>query len=203
MRVWASAEVLSDREMKAIDVTARRILAEIGVKVEHERVRGKLKEVGGVEGDDEKMFFPQDVLTAFLEGIERFDWEKDEVYDPRLGFGAGAYPQRWHDPDEDAIKLQTIESVSKLTRLADRLENISSIGAMGVPSDVPSLLAPLYMRLIAWRDAAHTAAARAVCHRNGGSDGRAPRRRRERLHEGGRVHDKPAAVCPRSMPTVP
>lgn len=156
MRVWASAEVLSEREIKAIDATARQILSEVGVKVEHERVRDKLKELGGVERDSERMLFPQDTLAEFLEGVERHDWTKEEVHDPQLGFGAGAYPQRWHDPDEDAVKLQTLDSVSKLTRLADRLENITSIGAMGVPSDVPNILAPLYMKLIAWRDAART-----------------------------------------------
>ncbi len=152
MKVWASAEVLSEREMKAIDSVARRVLAEVGVKVEHERVRERLLSVGGVEGEDERVRFPQDALTKYLESVERFDWEKGEYCEPEIGFGAGAYPRTWHDPDEEAFKPQTLSSVSDLTRLADRLENITGIGAMGVPTDVPGELSSLYMKLIAWRD---------------------------------------------------
>ncbi len=63
----------------------------------------------------------------------------------------GGYPLRWVDPRDGDVKPQTLSANIDLMRLSDFIPHIEAIGTVGVPSDIPPLLQPFFMRLVNWR----------------------------------------------------
>ncbi|MCC6956800.1 MAG: trimethylamine methyltransferase family protein, partial [Anaerolineales bacterium] len=149
MKVLGAAEVLTPFEMEQIIETAMRILAEVGVQIPNPRVLSVFAEHGAqVDFDQQMVFFPQKWIEAFLAA----SIPEPPPVASRLEFWAGAYPQYYRDPHTHKVGPHTFKTVVEMTRLADRLKNIDFIyDSMGVPSDVPDALAPLYMRLILWK----------------------------------------------------
>lgn len=159
-----TASLLSKREITLIFDNAVRILSDVGVVVENKRLLEILASCGAkVDFSNERVWFPQkftekliaDSQSEFdeIEGLEvscLFPYGKRKSYANGLEVTAGTYPQFYLSP-EGKISPHTLETVSKITSLADKLENIDRLGAMGIPSDVPPQLGPLYMRLIAWK----------------------------------------------------
>jgi len=149
MKVIGTAEVLTQSEIEQISATAIRIVSEIGVRFPNERVQALLADHGAqVNIGTQMVFFPKKVIEQFL--IESLP--EPQRADNDLHFITGAYPQFYHDPYSRKVQLHTWKTVAEMTHLADSLKNIDVVyDSMGVPSDVPDELAPLYMRLIMWK----------------------------------------------------
>ncbi len=149
MKVMGTADVLTDGEVRLIVDTTLRILAEVGVKIPNARMLAVLADYGAaVDPDRQRVTFPPRLMDRFIAETQR----SGEAPGPPLTFHAGAYPQYYADPLTGQVREHTLQSVADMTRLADSLENVTSLyDGMGVPSDVTSPLAPLYMRLLSWK----------------------------------------------------
>ncbi|HOL67273.1 MAG TPA: trimethylamine methyltransferase family protein [bacterium] len=163
MLPW-SAQVLTPEEEEKILASTVRLLSEVGVVVENEILvellvahGAKLTRAGG------PVTFPESFVEELLaiseseydraEGLESsclFPWGERRQACHGLEVTAGTYPQYYLDLN-GKIRPHTLETVAEMTLLADSLENIDRLGTMGVPSDVPGCLGPLYMRLLAWK----------------------------------------------------
>ncbi|MBU4366074.1 MAG: trimethylamine methyltransferase family protein [Kiritimatiellae bacterium] len=165
MQTAGSVNILTDGEIDRIAEDAMRVLGEIGVLVENDVLIELLRDFGATVSSDRRVRFSRGILDGFLQGAAA---EYDEVdglevsctlpYGRRAAYAngvectAGTYPQMYMALD-GSIRPHTLQTVSDMTRLADHCPNFDRLGAMGVPSDVPGILSPLYMRLIAWRHA--------------------------------------------------
>ena len=90
-------------------------------------------------------------MRDYLESQRRTAGLEPTKHEFHAGGGIGCYPTRYVDPHTREIQLHTARTVADTTRLADAIPNIEGIGSCGVPSDVPPLLQPLWMRFISWR----------------------------------------------------
>ena len=149
MNTNGTAEVLSKSEIELIISQALRILAEVGVRLPNLRMISILADHGArIDRDQQMAFFPSTLIERFFAETERVNLEEP----PALAFTAGAYPQYFHDPETGRVQPHTLETVIHMTRLADALDDITIVyDGMGVPSDIPEILAPLYMRLVVWK----------------------------------------------------
>ncbi|HEY3396026.1 MAG TPA: trimethylamine methyltransferase family protein [Armatimonadota bacterium] len=166
MQTWNSATVMTPAEVDLIHHQALQILAEIGVYVGHPLLRELLGDLGAeVDPASATVRFPRVWTENFLaEATDEFDdddslevsctlpWGKRCGYAGGIEATAGTYPQYLLDFD-GTFRPHTLATAADLTRLADALPHIDRLGVMGSPADVPPLLGPLYMRLIAWRHA--------------------------------------------------
>jgi trimethylamine--corrinoid protein Co-methyltransferase len=148
MKVFGTAEVLTTQEIELIKAQALKILAEIGFKIPNDKILSLLQEHGAqVDLDKGMAYFPQPL-------IEQMIAESEPVPEPdnRLSIQTGAYPQYYADPYTNQVREHTEKTVIEMTHLADQLKNVHIVyGGMGVTSDLPSRLTPLYMRLFMWK----------------------------------------------------
>jgi len=168
MQTWNTAEVFSPNEVNLLHDQALALLAEVGVHVGHRRLLELLGDFGAqVDLEAQVVRFPRSWMEQFLsEGSDGYDDDDSLVVSCTLPYGkrreyaggmettAGTYPQYLLDL-EGRFRRHTLATAADMTRLADALPHIDRLGVMGSPADVPPLLGPLYMRLIAWKHAAN------------------------------------------------
>ena len=149
MHICGSADILSRDEIERILQQALRILAEIGIRLPNAQMQAVLADYGArVDAARELVFFPTAMLEQFFSATQAFERDAQAA----LSFSAGAYPQYYAEPKTGCVQLHTLRTVIEMTRLTDQLSHITNLyDSMGVPSDVPDLLSPLYMRLLVWK----------------------------------------------------
>ncbi|MHB9026718.1 MAG: trimethylamine methyltransferase family protein [Armatimonadota bacterium] len=166
MRTWNCAEVLTPAEVDALHAQALAILDEIGVYTPHPVLQRQLEEVGArVDRAADAVHFPRAWTERFIaDSREEYDDDDSLEVSCTLPYGkrrdyaggiettAGTYPQYYLGMD-NVYRPHTLATAAEATRLADALPHIDRLGVMGSPSDVPSTVDPLYMRLIAWKHA--------------------------------------------------
>lgn len=164
MEICKRLDILSRDELDSIYGNAVRILSEVGVVVENKKLLELLASKGAsVNQKEEKVKFPEKLVEKLIsesnkeyddiEGLETsclLPYGKRKEYANGIEVTAGTYPQYYLTLEGEVVP-HTLETVADITRLADNLKNIDRLGAMGVPSDIPQILGPLYMRLIAWK----------------------------------------------------
>ena len=156
-------DFLTEQEITAIVDYALRILDEVGMRIENTRMCERLAEAGAAwdpsaslrAGNRFGVRFPRKLIEAHIETERSEEPPDDQFY---CEGGISSYPLRWLDPVDLEVKFQTVQSVIDLTRLCDFLPNVHGIGSVGVPSDIPPLLRPFWMRFIDWRYAEQTLA---------------------------------------------
>jgi trimethylamine--corrinoid protein Co-methyltransferase len=166
MKTWNSAEVMTPAEVAKIHNQALKILSEIGVYVANDELLD-IFAANGAEIDKTKQVakFPVAWMEKFIsESSEEFDdddtmetsclfpWKKRSTYSGGIEATAGTYPVFYLNLEGEYVP-HTTKTMSDMARLADALPNITRIGVTGVPSDVPTELDTLYMRLVAWKNA--------------------------------------------------
>lgn len=156
MRVLGTTDVFTESEIELIIAQAMRIMAEIGVRIPNERVLAMLAEHGArVNLETGMAYFPRERMEHFIQESERaplISPRTPSEKETQLFFEAGAYPQYYADPRSQTVQEHTQKTIIEMTHLVDNLKNITGIyGGMGVASDVPNRLVPLYMRLTLWK----------------------------------------------------
>ena len=149
MKVSGSFSGLSSNECQAIHDAVLYILGEIGVKVENQQILKRLSDIGArVDYQTEIAFFPKGLIELTISKLKKFHNQNNET---EIFFNAGGNSIRWLDPLNGSITYHTLRSNADYTRLADALENISSMNCMGFPSDVPPQTQPFYIKLHSWK----------------------------------------------------
>ena len=159
MRIAARRlECLTEPEIRAIVDYALRILDQVGMEIEHPVMCKHLAEHGADWGGRSRVHFPRRLMEDYLEREKRPPQPSPTAKVLPFEGTIGGYPLRWRDPADGKVKPHTVGSIIDMTRLADWLPNVTAIGSVGVPSDVPALLRPFRMRFIDWRYAERTLA---------------------------------------------
>ena len=161
-----ASTVLSDESVARIIEAGREILSNTGCRVENGALLSLLAEHGAIiDKAEQRARFGRKMIDALLKGSsDSYDavdgveashllpWGDRASYSHGVECTAGGYPTGCLYPDGE-VKPHTLASTAEMTRLADALEHIDRIGAMGVPSDVRAEVSPLYQRLVAWKNA--------------------------------------------------
>lgn len=146
MNIWGSVNVLSKKELNYIEETMFRTCSEVGFKVEYSKIRSRLLEFG-TKGKGDKVFFSTDWAEEFIKISKRPNFKSGD-----FDCCAGSYPQFYLPPGRVKPVLHNLNTMEKMVRLADWLNNVDIIySSMGIPSDVSVEIAELYQRLIRWK----------------------------------------------------
>jgi trimethylamine--corrinoid protein Co-methyltransferase len=156
MKIIGTTDVFTPSEIDLIIAHTLRILEEVGCRIPNQKGLGILAEHGvQVDLEKEMAYFPPSLIEDFLAETEPapvVSARTPSGEETRLHFEAGAYPQYYADPRTDKIQEHTQQTIIEMTHLVDKLDNITGIYCgMGVPSDVPPRLVPLYQRLSMWK----------------------------------------------------
>jgi trimethylamine--corrinoid protein Co-methyltransferase len=147
MRIWGSANVLTAEEITLIERTALRILEEIGVLIPNETMVGRFAEVGArVDRVRRRVHFPAAMVRDFVAAAEPVSWDE-----PHISAYSGAYSRNYIPSGETKARPSTLASIVEGLVVADHLDTVDGSGCPGVPTEVPAILAPLFMRLLCWR----------------------------------------------------
>jgi trimethylamine--corrinoid protein Co-methyltransferase len=143
--------LLKQQQIEEIHRNALRVLAEVGVQVEHEGLRHRLASVGGeIDPSTERARFPVDLT-------ERRIWEAPKTpvsFDtPRIGLGCGVYQCMYLDPFTDEPRPFDEPLLAQYFGLAEHL-SLDGWGVLGlpfIPEDIPAYCLPLAEKLYAWK----------------------------------------------------
>ena len=142
--------ILSEGEIKAIYKTALKILNEVGVIIDSDKILEVLAASGAkVDKTKSKAFFSENYTEKFM--AESVPHEPVIAVDVKATGGVGGYALNYLNPENHKIERNTLESTKKLIILADKLSNVSNIGLLAIPSDIDPILTPLYGRFLLWR----------------------------------------------------
>ena len=141
MKVHGSASILSREERTRIHGAVVRILGEIGVRVEHERLQQALADAGARVSSER-------VVTLSEGAVDSLVAESRIAEHPgALRFNAGGYPRRYLNPDTGEAVPHTMQTCRDYIRLADQLDQIDTLNCVGYPSDVAPAAMRLYEKL--------------------------------------------------------
>ncbi len=147
MKIWGSANILSEKEIESIEYRASHILSNIGFRVDHKEIRKLLKESGALEKEN-ILFFPDKIIDEFLYTSTRIDYD----FSTEFECSAGAYPQFFLPAGKKTPVLYCIEDMEKMIRLADFLDNIDIVySGLGIPEDINIRSFELYQKLLRWK----------------------------------------------------
>ena len=156
MNIIGTTDVFTPAEIDLIIDNALRIMEEVGCRMPNEKCLTIMAEHGvQVDFNNTMAYFSRPLMEQFIS-----DSEPAPIVSARtpsseknhLHFEAGAYPQYYADPYSGKIQEHTQQTIIEMTHLVDKLDNVTGIYCgMGVPSDVPARLAPLYERLTMWK----------------------------------------------------
>ncbi|UCF91124.1 MAG: trimethylamine methyltransferase family protein [Desulfobacterales bacterium] len=135
--------VLDEEDARRIHRAALQILAEVGMDIQDEDTRKRLKDLGCREGDDGYLRFDEDLVQQALLTVA----PRVVLYDrngqaaiatddgvPRFGPGIGCvnildYKSGQHRPCR-------LADISQTARLCEQLSHIDLVGSLGNPSDI-------------------------------------------------------------------
>jgi len=144
--------MLTRAQVETIHRNALRVLAELGVRVEHEGVRLRLAAVGGrADAASEVVRFPaSDVERLIAEARKAPRPERP----PAVGIHVGVYGSQYLDPESDALRPFDENLLAGYFGLAHHLGAHDGVGLLGlpfVPEGIPAPYMPLSEKLFAWK----------------------------------------------------
>lgn len=144
------ADTLSLSEKEVLHRNILRILAEIGLQVEHDGLLSRFGDAGWpVDRPQHRVRFPVARVESFLDSLPKLDWSTRA---PRLVVRGDTFSASFYvDPANGGIRDWTPELFERYFGFIRRLPGISSYYLMGCPWTVPSAHEPIHERLNAWR----------------------------------------------------
>jgi trimethylamine--corrinoid protein Co-methyltransferase len=137
--------LLTESDLRSIHEASIRVLAETGVLVHHDVVLQCLEEHGATVNRQRSVaMLPEEVVKWSLEkaGKQYVLYGRDPARVARFGFGdlnlistPGQYI--WIDAETRRRRPATLDDVRNAIRLGDALANITIVGSMGQPKDIP------------------------------------------------------------------
>ena len=141
--------LMSTAEVETIHRSALRILDEVGMEIQNERLLRVMADFGlRVDFTAQRVRFPPALVERFLAEADRYDWENAV---PRVGGSAGVYHGLYHDPQTGQLLPWTEERLAFYFALARQLNHLSGASMLGCRLPVPPPLEPLYERYYCWK----------------------------------------------------
>jgi trimethylamine--corrinoid protein Co-methyltransferase len=134
---------LSEDALDRIEVTAWRLLSEVGIRIDHGVAREMLHGQGcQIEGG--RVFVPESVVRQALEGLrphtEVLNRDGSRAFrlgDGHIRFHNGGGPPFVYDLETGKRRPALLKDVADITRLLDALPNVDVIVPLFGPQDVP------------------------------------------------------------------
>ena len=143
--------LLTEEQIQQVHGYALRILAETGVRVDSDSIRGLLRRKWGIHADDRLVRIPAEVTEAALgsapKRIDIYDRRGNPAFqlgEDRLRFGVGVTALYYQEPVHDRLELFTRRHMQDMVRLGSRLPLYDVISTVGIVRDVPEELSDFY-----------------------------------------------------------
>jgi len=143
---------LSVAQVELIHRNALRVLAEIGVRVEHASVREQLAAIGGERHE------PAETVRFGPALVERLigDANKQPMSEgqPQISLTCGLYQSLYHDPQTNRLVEFDEHQMAMYIALANSLPECGGASLLGIPfvaDGIPMELNPLAEKLYAWK----------------------------------------------------
>jgi len=144
MRIRAPIRVFDEHEEQLIHCTMLRIMDEVGLIVESQKILERLADIGGrIDPAAMRITFPPDSIEAFIAESEKFDWEASSA---SVNGGAGIFAGYYLNPDTDRYEPWTVQTMLRYLKVAYYLEHISGRISYAFPIDdvPPEALVPFF-----------------------------------------------------------
>ena len=143
---------LTVEQVETIHRNALRVLAEIGVRVEHATLRERLAELGGRRDEQaQRVRFPAAVVERLIDDAPKHPMWEDQTH---IALSCGIGQCLYHDPETDRLIEFDERRVALYMALARSLPALGGAGMLGIPFDDPDIprdLHPLAEKLYAWK----------------------------------------------------
>jgi len=150
---FSRPELIPPDQAARVHELAKRILQEIGLKVQHPGALEGLR-VEGFRVDGNRVFFEPQTVETYVEDMRQ--WIRAQVDpgaapdDGQLTLNVSTYSLYVHDIDRDQVVPYTTESLIQMTKLIDTLADDRVRGTSpGIPMDEPPDLQPIAQYRIA------------------------------------------------------
>ncbi|UCC68917.1 MAG: trimethylamine methyltransferase family protein [Armatimonadota bacterium] len=138
-------KVLEDAQIAKLHDASLRILKEVGVQVPHADIRSRFREAGAsVDDDSDLVRIPQALVEHSLEqaGKSFTIYGRDRQRQAVFGKGQRNYNSisgeaLWIDDDTGERRYATLADVATAARLGDGLPDLTIVGAMSDPHELP------------------------------------------------------------------
>jgi trimethylamine--corrinoid protein Co-methyltransferase len=140
--------LLSPEDIRSIHETSLQTLSTVGVRVPHASVIERLKEAGAVvDLASRRVRFPEEFVLAAVERAARKYVLHGRQGERTARFGYGdlnliSSPGQfaWFDHSTRERRESSLHDTRQAIKVGDALQNITVVGAMTVPSDVPAAI---------------------------------------------------------------
>jgi trimethylamine---corrinoid protein Co-methyltransferase len=137
--------LLSKSAIKLIHETSLRILKEVGFTVHHVEVLKRLSDAGArIDLASKRVWIHESLVSTALDiAPKKYTlYGRDVTREARFGQGdmnmiSSPGQFSWFDKDSGSRCNPTLKDVQTAARVGDALPNVTIVGALGVPSDVP------------------------------------------------------------------
>jgi len=147
---------LSVAQVELLHRNALRVLAEIGVRVEHTKVREMLAAIGGQRDESaETVRFAPALVERLIEDANKQPMPEGA---PQIGLTCGLYRSLYHDPESNRLVEFDEHHTAMYVALARSLPECGGASMLGIPfaaDGIPRGLHPLAEKLYAWKYGAH------------------------------------------------
>lgn len=137
--------VLSDKEIQAIHDATLSILRDTGIIIHHDEVLKLLDEAGAQVNHQTRIVrLSEKIIMDCIEGAGKryILYGRDHNLSARLGYGDPVLMSSpgqfgWVDDATGQLRRATVQNTRDAIRLGDALKNITIVGAMAQPAEVP------------------------------------------------------------------
>ena len=139
---------LSNEEIHQIDQASRRVLAEVGIRLEDEAFITRLKEKGCTH-ENGKVQIPSGLIDAALKDLPRAvtligrNGEVLEIGTGKIVTHTGGSIPYINDLETGKKRNASLADLEDMIRLMNYLENLSMVGAVVQPQDVPAAISEI------------------------------------------------------------
>jgi trimethylamine--corrinoid protein Co-methyltransferase len=142
-------DLMTPAEIDLVHQGALRILREMGMEIQNDRLLQLCAEAGlVVDFTNQRARFPTRLVESFIAESDHVDWTEVK---PHVSASAGVYHSLFHDPRTGALLPWTEESMAFYFRLARQLPHVGVASMLGSRMAVPAPLEPLYERYFCWK----------------------------------------------------
>ena len=158
---------LSDQDIHHIDQASRRVLAETGILMEDEAFIARLKDRGCTHKNG-KVQIPSHLVDAALEALPKSvtllgrNGETLEIGTGKTATHTGGSIPYVNDLETGQKREATLGDLENLVRLMNHLENLSMVGAVVQPQELPAKISEIIQMATVFRFAAKPLSGTAV-----------------------------------------
>ncbi|MFH1636731.1 MAG: trimethylamine methyltransferase family protein [Chloroflexota bacterium] len=143
-------KIISDEEVEAIHQATLRVLSEVGIVLDHPKIRAKLQDEGATLNGDRVLLPPELVEKSIEISTKKVKTRGRDGKIITLGDGS----LHWHnlggamdiyDHGTGKVRRSTLQDLCNATRLLDALDQATTITPFFTPIDVPGELMSLAM----------------------------------------------------------